>query len=178
MIHSYLFLSSVFLLSFNSITKIGYLLSYYIHFHLYSTCSKMRNRQNNLYRCASVNSSWWVKHNQVVKKIEQGKQAFFNKEGSTSSCSPFKSVLTIIGQTTPNVHIHSFLNKQRGEGPCQDVYTGTKRHHFFKGGGWSRNVCTEKKASMKRQHVELEKMLANYLPARINIQNIWRTQNK
>lgn len=28
------------------------------------------------------------------------------------------------------------------------------------------------KASMKRQHVELEKMLANYLPARINIQNI------
>lgn len=31
---------------------------------------------------------------------------------------------------------------------------------------------------MKRQHVELDKMLANYLPARINIQNIGGTQNK
>lgn len=39
--------SSSFLLCFNSVTKIGYLLSYYIRFHLYSTWSKMRNRQNN-----------------------------------------------------------------------------------------------------------------------------------
>lgn len=153
----------------------------------------MRNRQNNLYRCAAVDGlsiiKWLKKQSKGNKlsstrkglhKLDRVQRAYNQAKASKSpsSCSPFKSVLTITGQTTPNVHIHSFLNKQRGEGPCQDVCTGTKRHRFFKGGGWSRNFCTEKKASMKRQHVELEKMLANYLPARINIQNIWGTQNK
>lgn len=59
-------------------TKIGYLLSYYIHFHLYSTWSKMRNRPNNLYRCAAVDGLSiikWLKKNRARETsfLQQGR---------------------------------------------------------------------------------------------------------